>query len=1080
MMRTLFSGILGLRVHQTEMDVIGNNVANVNTYGFKKGRVVFQDILSQTVGASSAPTGKTGGINAQQIGLGSRVSSVDNIFTQGALESTGRANDIAIEGDGFFVLQDAEGRQLYTRAGTLDVDASGNLIHSGTGYLLKGWDAKEDPFTKDIEVDTTRPISTLNLTALEKLAARATSEVEYRSNLTSTAEERSLPIERMMTFTDDQGNDQEVAFRFLKINKNTWNWIAVDDTEGQVGNGVLVFDDNGKIVSSTGGPILSFDPDGASGSPPELNLQENNTAAITNAEFRPLIAETWSTEYAFSFSGTQASTDSLLLNQLYDTTTLPARPGVPPLPPASLGSPQFDLRGINGNEQVIINGIDGNGDTIENEVFPVTTQSTIADLVQFIDKAFPNAIATFNPNTGKIELKDASAGVQRPCSFTLQFVDPDNATSFPGLITTTTADATRAGGVSRLVAGAGTVKDGVHSITVKRIDATPSTVTGNVTGLTRFTSFAELDIGDTSNFAISIDGSSPQVIYGLTPGQYATQTAPNSIPVLTPGNSYGAGNVVINGFATAWNAAAVAGMNQDAFGAFLAQQITTTFDTVAISAPEQAIYAHYDNVNKKLVLTHRMRGASFKIDVTSASNPNQTGLDPNYPVSYGTDGSTIGDLIDAVNNQLPGTVLEIDGDRLALKRAVTGAQFNVAVADATGSGTGAYATPTTPPTPSNWSIAQKVFGSDAPLTTPGTDQTYTLIDLFTPTDGTGTVALTYNDFKSGQTIGSDAIGNIIIESTGLQPGTCTITTVGEEDAGQVRVAVPTVNAYSADFSVQTGGQAITDVTVAMIPGAKHVASTTVYDSLGNAHVVNMTFEKVEPNKWQYASSLDVNDELVQRYFETHPMEGDAPTDLELNFAADSIIANRRGLLVFNEFGKVDENKTSSVNAVNLPDLVKTISFTPADANTVNIMPSFHGVTQFDSGFSTAARSQNGYAMGMLQSFEIGSTGVIVGAYTNGFKRDIGQVAVANFTNSSGLEKESDATFSESANSGLPRIGEAGTGGRGSVASQTLEMSNVDLAQEFTDMIIAQRGFQANAKTITTADEVLQELINLKR
>lgn len=1071
MMRTLFSGILGLRAHQSEMDVIGNNVANVNTFGFKRGRTVFQDILSQTEGFSTAPTDNRGGLNSLQVGLGVRLSSVDNVFTQGALQSTGRANDIAIQGDGFFIVNDNE-RQIYTRAGTLDIDAAANLIHAGTGFQLMGWASKEDPFTKDLEVDTTQPISILNLKAREKLAARATSEVEYRSNLKSTAEERSLPVERVMSFYDDQGNYQEVSFRYLKVDKNTWNWIAVDDTEGQVGNGVLTFDDNGKIVSSTGGPILSFDADGAAGSPPKLTLQTNNTAGITNAEFRPLIAETWATAHPFSFTGSQASTDTLLLNQLFDNSTLPA----PPDP----ATPQFDLRQINGNEQIIVNGVDGNGDLVQNKVFAVTAQSTIADLVKFIDKAFPNSVATFNPNNGKIEVKDASAGIKKPITFNLQYVDPDNNTRFPGLATTTTPDQTAAGGTARLVAAQGTVKDGVHSITVKRIDATSSITTGTVTGLTRFTTFAELDIGDTSNFAIAIDGAPPQVIYGLTPGQYATHKAPNPIPVLAAGQNYAAGNITINGFATAWQAADVAGMNQDQFGQFVAQRITTTFDNVEISAPEQAIYAHYDLVDKKVVLTHRFRGGSFKIDVTSASNPNQTGLDPNYPVAFGTHGSTVGDLIDAVNNQLPGVVMEIQGDRLVVKRAVTGAQFNVAVADAPGTPSAGYIGTTTPPDPSHWSIGQRIFGSDSPLTSPGTDQTYTLTDLFTPTDGSGTVALTYNDFKSGQTIGNDQIGNLILESTGLQPGTCTITTVGEEDAGQVRVAVPTVNAYSAEFTVQTGGQAITNVSVAMIPGEKHVASTTVYDSLGNPHVVNMTFEKVEPNKWQYAVSLDQEDDLVKRYFDTHPIAGDAPTDLELHFAADSILGNRRGVIIFNEFGKVDENKTSSFNAVNLPDLVKQVTFDPADAKTVTFMPDFRGVTQFDAGFSTAARSQNGYEMGMLNSFEITNSGIIVGSYTNGFKRDIGQVAVANFTNPAGLEKESDSMFSQSANSGLAQIGAAGSGGRGIIQSQTLEMSNVDLAREFTDMIVAQRGFQANARTITTADQFLQELINLKR
>jgi flagellar hook protein FlgE len=157
MMRTLYSGILGLNAHQAEMDVIGNNVANVNTFGYKKERVVFQDILSQTIGFSSAPTEESGGINSKQVGLGVSLAAIDNIFTQGAMQTTGRANDVAIEGEGFFVVKDGE-RQLYTRVGTFDVDGDSNIVHSGDGNILQGWAAYEDPYTKDVSVDETKAI----------------------------------------------------------------------------------------------------------------------------------------------------------------------------------------------------------------------------------------------------------------------------------------------------------------------------------------------------------------------------------------------------------------------------------------------------------------------------------------------------------------------------------------------------------------------------------------------------------------------------------------------------------------------------------------------------------------------------------------------------------------------------------------------------------------------------------------------------------------------------------------------------------------------------------------------------------
>ena len=102
MMRSLFSGVSGLKNHQTRMDVIGNNISNVNTYGFKSSRVTFQDMLSQTIAGAAKPEENKGGINPKQVGLGMTVASIDRIFTQGSLQTTGNQTDLAISGDGFF------------------------------------------------------------------------------------------------------------------------------------------------------------------------------------------------------------------------------------------------------------------------------------------------------------------------------------------------------------------------------------------------------------------------------------------------------------------------------------------------------------------------------------------------------------------------------------------------------------------------------------------------------------------------------------------------------------------------------------------------------------------------------------------------------------------------------------------------------------------------------------------------------------------------------------------------------------------------------------------------------------------
>ena len=138
------------------------------------------------------------------------------------------------------------------------------------------------------------------------------------------------------------------------------------------------------------------------------------------------------------------------------------------------------------------------------------------------------------------------------------------------------------------------------------------------------------------------------------------------------------------------------------------------------------------------------------------------------------------------------------------------------------------------------------------------------------------------------------------------------------------------------------------------------------------------------------------------------------------------------------------------------------------------------ITQFAESSSTKAFYQDGYTMGYLDNFKIDASGIITGVYSNGTTRAIGQIAMASFTNQNGLEKAGDNTYVASNNSGLANIGTSGVAGKGSLLAGALEMSNVDLTEQMTDMIVTQRGFQANSKTIQTADTLLDTVLSLKR
>lgn len=139
MMRSLFSGVTGLRSHQTKMDVIGNNISNVNTLGYKKSVTNFADLYSQTMSIASGPTGEIGGTNARQIGLGTKVNSIVIKHSPGAAQYTGNTLDVAIEGDGFFILRTNEGER-YSRAGDLAVDGAGSLVNQ-SGFKVQAYNS---------------------------------------------------------------------------------------------------------------------------------------------------------------------------------------------------------------------------------------------------------------------------------------------------------------------------------------------------------------------------------------------------------------------------------------------------------------------------------------------------------------------------------------------------------------------------------------------------------------------------------------------------------------------------------------------------------------------------------------------------------------------------------------------------------------------------------------------------------------------------------------------------------------------------------------------------------------------------
>jgi flagellar hook protein FlgE len=260
MLRSLFSAISGLQAHQTKMDVTGNNIANVNTVGFKSSTTVFEDTLSQVLRNGSAPSATQAGTNPAQVGLGVRVAAITTNFSQGSAQATGRASDFMINGDGFFVTKSGN-QQTYTRAGSFDFDATGKLV-APDGSVVQGWMA-----TNGV-VNTNGPIGDLSVPYGQAMPPAATTASTVSGNLSaaaSTSTPLGNPVQTQVTMYDPLGAPHQINYVFTPSGTaNQWN--------------VAVQDDQGNALATTPATVtVDFDP----------------TAGPTSGQITPVSAQTF-------------------------------------------------------------------------------------------------------------------------------------------------------------------------------------------------------------------------------------------------------------------------------------------------------------------------------------------------------------------------------------------------------------------------------------------------------------------------------------------------------------------------------------------------------------------------------------------------------------------------------------------------------------------------------------------------------------------------------------------------------------------------------------------------------------------
>lgn len=236
---------------------------------------------------------------------------------------------------------------------------------------------------------------------------------------------------------------------------------------------------------------------------------------------------------------------------------------------------------------------------------------------------------------------------------------------------------------------------------------------------------------------------------------------------------------------------------------------------------------------------------------------------------------------------------------------------------------------------------------------------------------------------------------------------------------------------------------------------------TVYDNVGTARLINMYYNKTADNQWTYRVLVDGADAN--------------------NGTPGEMVQMAQGNILFSDTGKL-QNVTQTQNAFNFnkgaaPNQQIQFDFGETLAEGGD---GLNASTQYGSGSALARHTQDGASAATLASMSFNDDGVLTAVYDNGESRSIAQIAIAKFENNEGLFKVGKNLFKESRNSGQPALGKPSEAGRGEVLSKSMELSNVDIANEFVGLMTAQRNFQANARTLTTADQMLQEVLNIKR
>jgi flagellar hook protein FlgE len=321
----------------------------------------------------------------------------------------------------------------------------------------------------------------------------------------------------------------------------------------------------------------------------------------------------------------------------------------------------------------------------------------------------------------------------------------------------------------------------------------------------------------------------------------------------------------------------------------------------------------------------------------------------------------------------------------------------------------------------------------------------TLTNLADAIDGTGTPGTNY-------TTGTTSLSSTLTATSGTTSLTLTAKTPGS--AGNNIGVATTWGSFGPVAATLTGGTDATSTSASAT--ATFSEPVVVYDSLGTSHTLTFTFTKTATNTWSYKITIPAAD----------VSGATAPVTLS------------SGSLDFDGTGKL-LSPTADVKCTSVANLADGASALNVTWQLFDPTTGTPEVTQVAGSSNVSSTQQNGYASGALQSFTINSSGTIQGIFSNGQTLTLGQIALANFQNTQGLQLNGSNTYLATPSAGIPSIGAPNTGGRGTIVGQSLESSNVDMTTELSDLIVAERNYQANARAISTADQMINYMLTMQ-